>query len=274
MLPTSLGLVFESAARASRGARLTWSAVSGRPHELLVASAPTVDIDPPPVTVPVPVPVQEPPSPSPTATPITTSAPHNTAWRRVGATSLTLDDSHGAETAIATAAAARPDHRWTSADAQQALIGRLVHRLFHARVSPEDSTDALIARAARLLRPDERVSPEETQDTSHRAATLFRQLAARDDLRALLDSGVCLFEVPFSLRLPADTAADTNNDRGLIVRGTIDCLVQHPDRSITIVEFKTGVPHPSHERQLALYVQAASALFPDTPVSGRLFHPA
>jgi ATP-dependent exoDNAse (exonuclease V) beta subunit len=113
------------------------------------------------------------------------------------------------------------------------------------------------------------VSPEETQDTCHRAATLFRQLAARDDLRALLDSGVCLFEVPFSLCLPADTA----NDRGLIVRGTIDCLVQHPDRAITIVEFKTGVPHPSHERQLALYVQAARALFPDTPVSGRLFHP-
>ena len=34
-------------------------------------------------------------------------------------------------------------------------------------------------------------------------------------------------------------------------------------------EFKTGRPHPEHEQQLAIYVEAARALFPGARVAGR-----
>jgi len=176
-------------------------------------------------------------------------APFTTDWRRVSALSLTVDEE---------------PRDTASIQASSILLGRLVHRLFHARVPADDQLEAISARATRLLRPEERIGPEDTRDVCHRAATLFRQLAARAELRALLDSGTCLFEVPFSLRV--------DGEPGVIVRGTIDCFVLHPDGSLTIVEFKTGVPRPAHERQLALYVEAARALFPDTPVSGRIFH--
>jgi ATP-dependent helicase/nuclease subunit A len=66
----------------------------------------------------------------------------------------------------------------------------------------------------------------------------------------LLGSGERLHEVPFALRRD-----------GEIVLGTIDTLVRHGD-AVTVVELKTGRRAPEHAAQLALYVEAARALFP------------
>ena len=73
-----------------------------------------------------------------------------------------------------------------------------------------------------------------------------------------------MFELPFSA---------TSDGTGPIVRGTIDCLVQKPDGSILVVEFKTGRIRPIHQRQLDLYVAAARQLHPDAPaVAGTLLY--
>jgi len=79
----------------------------------------------------------------------------------------------------------------------------------------------------------------------------------------VLGGGDVHHEVPFSI----DDAAS-----GRILRGTIDCLVQSYDGSVIVIEFKTGKPRPSHERQLSIYVRAAQRMFPGTPVSGRLIY--
>ena len=90
------------------------------------------------------------------------------------------------------------------------------------------------------------------------------RLTGRDEVRALA-AGQVLTEVPFSMRVERD-------EKPLILRGSIDCLAQAPDGSITVLEFKTGNPRPAHDRQLQLYVEAARALFPGRPVSGLLIH--
>jgi RecB family exonuclease len=85
------------------------------------------------------------------------------------------------------------------------------------------------------------------------------------DVLNLVRSGARrVHELPFSFR----------KEDGTIVRGAIDLLVQHDDGRIEVVEFKTGHPHPSHERQLALYVAAARAMFPTEHVTGRVIYAA
>ena len=59
-----------------------------------------------------------------------------------------------------------------------------------------------------------------------------------------------------------------------IVRGAIDVLVQYGDGRIEVLEFKTGHPQSGHERQLALYVAAARAMFPGANVAGRVIYGA
>jgi ATP-dependent exoDNAse (exonuclease V) beta subunit len=56
-----------------------------------------------------------------------------------------------------------------------------------------------------------------------------------------------------------------------VVRGSIDCLVRSEDR-VTVHEFNTGRPRVDHRDQLALYVEAARALFPGRIVEGRLLY--
>ena len=97
------------------------------------------------------------------------------------------------------------------------------------------------------------------------AAAVYRRAVGRADVAALLE-GDCLFEVPFTLRRTDGRAGP------VFVRGAIDCLRRWPDGRVTVVEFKTGAARPEHESQLALYVEAASALFPERPVDGRLLY--
>jgi ATP-dependent helicase/nuclease subunit A len=156
----------------------------------------------------------------------------------------------------ASGAAVRPQQ------SQQALIGSLVHRLFQARVSADEDATAA-ARAA--LRVEERAVLEDAEHVIASAAAIWTSLRGRGDVADLLDAATVLTEVPFSMR--HDTA-----DGPAIVRGTIDCLAIAESGEVTVVEFKTGGAHRSHQLQLELYVAAAQSLFPGTPVSGRLIY--
>jgi ATP-dependent helicase/nuclease subunit A len=144
------------------------------------------------------------------------------------------------------------------------FVGVLVHRALQCGLglnALDDSTRR--AQIAQLLRPQERTMIDDLAALLDRVDAAFAALAANPDLAALLASARSrLHEVPFSLR-----QAD-----GTIVRGAIDALVEHPDGRLEILEFKTGRPHPDHQRQLTLYLDAARALFREVTVEGRLIY--
>ena len=113
---------------------------------------------------------------------------------------------------------------------------------------------------------EERARADRRQVVAEAAAT-YGRARAQPDVAALLGLD-CLFEVPFSM-----VRDDTNPDGDVVVvRGTIDCLGRWPDGRLTVFELKTGRVQPDHERQLALYVDAARALFPDAAVEGKLIY--
>jgi ATP-dependent helicase/nuclease subunit A len=147
--------------------------------------------------------------------------------------------------------------------ASSRLVGTLVHRLFEQL----DSTAAADERslAARLRAFASRVGWWDGVDSDaaiREAVDRFAVIRTRPALMRLLMSGECLHEVPFALRR-----------EGEIVLGTIDTLVRHGD-TVTVVELKTGRRAPDHAAQLALYVEAARALFaPPTRVDGVLVYP-
>jgi ATP-dependent exoDNAse (exonuclease V) beta subunit len=132
-----------------------------------------------------------------------------------------------------------------------------------ARIGLDDNGHdlALAPALGRLMTDEERVSATDPAGATERAAAIYRRLLARDDLRALVDSGRVVHEVDFSVRLPDAS----------IVRGTIDCLVITPS-SVVVVDVKPGVPQDEHRAQLAWYVDAARALFPTAEVGGCLIY--
>ena len=82
-------------------------------------------------------------------------------------------------------------------------------------------------------------------------------MRARPDVAAVLASGTCHYEVPFSyLRTPAAPGATSE-----VVRGVIDCLVVPESGRPIVVEFKTGRPHPDHNVQTLSYKAAVQAIF-------------
>lgn len=85
------------------------------------------------------------------------------------------------------------------------------------------------------------------------------RLAERDDVRALISEPDVQHEVPVSWR-----------DDGVTLRAVVDLLVRHADGSVTVAEFKTGVPREADTRQLALYIEAIGRLAPGVPVRGRI----
>jgi ATP-dependent exoDNAse (exonuclease V) beta subunit len=97
------------------------------------------------------------------------------------------------------------------------------------------------------------------------AVTAWRRLRSRKDVVSLLVGDRLLHEVPFSMSI-------RSNGEPVVLRGVIDCLVQKNDGSILVVEFKTGRPRPSHQRQLDLYVDAAMAIYPGARIEGRLVY--
>jgi len=155
------------------------------------------------------------------------------------------------------------------ADAEDdALVGTLVHRLFQFGAelpAPFGAADAK-ARAARLIRPEERATAADAPAAVTRAIEVWMATRAQPGVSALLESGERIYEVPFSC------VAD--QQPGRVLRGTIDCLVRPQDGSIVVIEFKTGAPSPAHQAQLDFYVRAARAMFPDAAVTGRVIYPS
>ena len=157
-----------------------------------------------------------------------------------------------------------PDQASTERDpapGHDALVGTLVHRLFHSRIS---AAEDVVQAARALLRADERVSVEDADAIVAKAADIWRTLSTREDVAALIAAPTVLTEVPFSMRLTAGRRME-------IIRGTIDCVAIDANR-VTVVEFKTGSPRPAHQAQLDLYVRAARLAFPGMTAEGRLIY--
>ena len=133
-------------------------------------------------------------------------------------------------------------------DAQTA--GTIAHRLFQMRATGAEGLPRLRERLAL----DEGVPDAVLAE----GLALAASLAANPRVAARLAGGRAFYEVPFSLRVDART----------IVRGAIDCLIETAAGAIAVVELKTGAPRPEHQAQLAMYVDAARALYPGTEVEG------
>jgi ATP-dependent helicase/nuclease subunit A len=156
------------------------------------------------------------------------------------------------------------------------VVGRLVHRLFQARVPSDADASSVLEIASRLLRPDDELEAE-AGEHARTAVAVFEELRRRPEVAGVLGSGLVLHEVPFTLALDEAGGPPTGDDaggreRGALVRGTIDCLVFRDTGPVTVLEFKTGRPAAWHEAQLAIYVQAVERAWPGRPVEGRLVY--
>lgn len=148
------------------------------------------------------------------------------------------------------------------------LAGTLVHRLFQRgweTIPAEADVAALVAHLAQMVRSEELVDVPDRGRFFSDVARAFLRLAGRPDVRRWLAAGRAHYEVPFSYTPPATP--------GLIVRGSIDCLVAHEDGSMRVLEFKTGSPRPEHAGQLDTYVHAVRQAFSGARVTGELVYP-
>lgn len=180
-----------------------------------------------------------------------------------------LSDPFAMPRVAVTAALGRPveKRRRNQIDAgSRSLTGTLVHRLFERfgmSLAGATETAAIDEALARLIRDEETVEAGDLEQLFGRARRAYIALCADETLSEALDSGDALFEVPFSVR-PA--ASQT------IFRGTFDCLIGRRDGGVTVLELKTGTPAPEHDQQLQIYLTAARAMFPGTPVEGKLVY--
>jgi ATP-dependent helicase/nuclease subunit A len=240
VLPPSLKPVFSSAASTSE-AMATWTSASGRRFKWRICR---VERD------------------AEAGGAAATSAPAETAdftndWLTAESTvHLPVTEWLAQTSGTAQLADARAD--------DQALIGLLVHRLFEAASRWGADFDAGSA-VRTLMTPDERAEAADPDRATNAAIELWDRLRSSDYVASLLTAGQILAEVPFSMRLQEP-------GRNVVLRGTIDAVVLTDDATATVVEFKTGGRRPEHEMQLALYIDAARALFPDRQVNGRLIY--
>lgn len=150
--------------------------------------------------------------------------------------------------------------------ASRSLTGTLVHRLFERfgmALAGATDTSAIDEALARLIRDDETVEAGDVEQLFGQARRAYIALCAQQTLSQALDAGDALFEVPFSVRPAASQ---------MILRGTFDCLIQRRDGGVIVLELKTGKPAPEHDQQLQIYLTAARAMFPGTPVEGTLVY--
>ena len=154
--------------------------------------------------------------------------------------------------------------RRSTSSGDERLVGTLVHRLFQRSVNAEADDATLTEAAVRLLRGEECVDVPDVAALAASAATLYRAFRLRDDVKALLETGQCFYEVPFSYE-PADRPSER-------VRGSVDCLVVSTDGATTILEFKTGAPRPEHEAQAAVYAEAMRAALGVAHVETRVLY--
>jgi ATP-dependent exoDNAse (exonuclease V) beta subunit len=246
VLPASLKTVFTAAAAGPE--MVEWTAQSGRVFPIRVCRL----ADQPAVPARMPA--------TRSSQPVTTST---VAWpadrvavdsdRRVTVTRWLEND------APITAS------RDVEASGSGSLAGTLVHRLFQASSGGLLSVDEARVRLETLLGAEERAVTPDVAGLFTAALTIWERVRARQDLRDLFTGAEVLAELPFSLR-------DEHEGQSIVLRGTIDCLALGADGSVRVLEFKTGAPRETHERQLGVYVRAARALFPDRQVEGRLIY--
>jgi ATP-dependent helicase/nuclease subunit A len=261
VLPDSLKQLFGRATTAfDEFATLGWAGQSGRPFEWRICRMSKTDVPPGRPVALVPA---APPDDTHFG-PVTGKA----EWVRISITDwLTRGRSPDADLQA-------PGMRLDRAAAIRDLTaGILVHRLFQFGGVPGSGSEQEEAdHALALLKPEERAVLENVNATVAAAVTAWQSMRTREEVAGLLASGSRLHEVPFSLRV-ADMPESPAAAGGIVLRGTIDCLIRRDDGSMVVVEFKSGRPQAVHQEQLDLYVQAARALFPETAVEGRLVYP-
>jgi ATP-dependent exoDNAse (exonuclease V) beta subunit len=170
---------------------------------------------------------------------------------------------------------ARPT--FAGADSDRVLAGRLVHRLFQFCGGADGDQAEWRTRADRLLSDDERSTSDDVDSVIAEAVDLFARLRERADVRAAIEAGPCFYEVPFSIWTTTGDGlvggeALGGDDGPVVVRGVIDCLVVPEAGDVVVLDFKTGTPRESDERQMAIYVEAARRAFPGREVQGRLVY--
>jgi len=173
-------------------------------------------------------------------------------------------DVEGALPGPPSAPAPRTPSELTRTRTEERIAGTLVHRLLQWAGTRQPSLGEWRDAYARLVRPEVLVDvhdPESLHEDVVRAAEALR---TRTRLADLLASGTCWYETPFSWRAAGAT--------DVVVRGTIDCLVVHPDGAMTVVEIKTGAPRPEHQAQLATYLEALRARYLDVQIRGEVVY--
>jgi ATP-dependent helicase/nuclease subunit A len=230
VLPESLRGAFVRAAQAQEDA-VEWTAQSGRVFRLAVRRDRTESVKPQPTVSRFEIPSSD------NFEPVADSA----AIERIPVTRV-LDAASPAE-------ASRPGHP------DDALVGTLVHRLL--QLGSDQG-------AAALLRPEERATAADAEDSLRRARDIWSRITCDSAVAHDLASGELFFELPFSSVDP--------DQPGRVLRGTIDCLVRRADGSVVVLEFKTGAQSPAHSAQLAVYLDAARGLFPGSAVTGKVVY--
>jgi ATP-dependent helicase/nuclease subunit A len=251
-------LFSQAGAAAGREATVTWPGPSGHRHTIVVC-APVAD--------------------ELRVTAVSAAEPTRPAWSGTDGASDFAPLATGSDVerlAVTALPAARHTRaaRKAAGDSDRLIAGRLVHRLFQFGAPDEEAPEALRSRAARLLTDDERHSAGDPDAVIDSAIDLFVRLRQRDDVRAILDHSVCLYEVPFTTTLGLAAAAnqEPTPDEPAVVRGVIDCLAIPESGPVVVLDFKTGHERPSDTAQLRIYEAAVRTLLPDRDVAGRLVY--
>ena len=236
VLPPTLLACFTSAAA---GAPVEWQAASGQTHAFRAC---TLAEERPALFTAAPAPVT---GPDQDDLDVIEAAP---SVRRA-------TDVH----AVADAGAPAVD---TVGAESERVLGTVVHRLLQALGTASDaSPDDVSAVAGRLLRPDEAAGLSDRDAFAAAAAAVYLRLCNHPDVRTLYSAFDILHEVPFALR-----------HEGVVVRGSIDCLVRQGPNAVTVLEFKTGRPRTEHSAQVAVYTLVAERLFPGARVDSKLIY--
>ena len=247
VMPGSFERTFEAAAAAGPGT-LEWPETGDRRHHFRVCSIHAAPADVRPALPALPPQAQSSRLPDDFS-----PLPDAPALERVAVTSVP-DQGRSASAAS------------DLETGSQALIGTAVHRLFE--LQGRDSVDAsapetVSERLKALIRDEEVVETDDLDAALRQAVEAYLQLRADPEVESSLRAGDAWFEVPFSVR-PAGAAT--------VLRGTFDCLIRTRDGRVRLLEFKTGRPSLRHKEQLAIYLSAARALFPETAVEGMLVY--
>jgi ATP-dependent helicase/nuclease subunit A len=244
VLPSSFLDQFATAAEG-----IEWRASSGRVHRFRVSSR-AASLDPSSVGH--------------------TPAPRDPSEDRAVDDFTPLADSVPAPRTVASAAAAGGfTSRQALADEQDQsdrIVGTLVHRILQ-RFGFDIAGGAVTRETVlRMLRPEETASASAERtaaELADAAIDIYRAICSRPDIRALYMAGERLHEMPFTMRLD-----------GVVLRGTIDCLIRTAPGRMTVLEFKTGRQHDDHRVQVDLYRRAAERLFPGVTIDAHLVYPS